>query len=54
MKKRNYEITTIGTPSVENLSETEARNFYLSMLARILEKHIDSKKEREEQNENKN
>ena len=47
-KEKQYEVVAIGKPSIENLSDTEARVFYLSMLSCILQKHIDSKKESEE------
>ena len=47
-KEKQYEVVAIGKPSIENLSDTEARVFYLSMLSCILQKQIDSTKEREE------
>ena len=47
-KEKQYTVVAIGKPSIENLSDTEARVFYLSMLSCILQKQIDSTKEREE------
>lgn len=47
-KEKQYTVVAIGKPSIESLTDTEARVFYKSILSCILEKQIDSKKESEE------
>ena len=47
-KEKQYMVVAIGKPSIENLTDTEARVLYKSILSCILEKRIDSKKESEE------
>ena len=45
-KEKQYTVVAIGKPSIENLTDTEARVFYKSILSCILEKRIDSKNEK--------
>ena len=47
-KEKQYTVVAIGKPSIEKLTDTEARVFYKSILSCILEKRIDSKNESEE------
>ena len=47
-KEKQYTVVAIGKLSIENLTDTEARVFYKSILSCILEKRIDSKNESEE------
>lgn len=37
MKQQEITITTHGEPSIETLTESEARAFYATLLARVLE-----------------
>ena len=47
-KEKQYTVVSIGKPSIENLTDTEARVFYNSLLSCILQKQINNKKESEE------
>ena len=47
-KEKLYTVVAIGKPSIENLTDTEARVFYNSLLSCILQKQINNKKESEE------
>ena len=47
-KEKQYTVVAIGKPSIENLTDTEARVFYNSLLSCILQKQINNKKESEE------
>ena len=47
-KETQYTVVSIGKPSIENLTDTEARVFYNSLLSCILQKQINNKKESEE------
>ena len=47
-KETQYKVVSIGKPSIENLTDTEARVFYNSLLSCILQKQINNKKESEE------
>lgn len=46
-KQRELELVAIGHPDIFELSESEQRNFYITLLTRILELYKE-KKEREE------
>ena len=43
-KEKQYTVVSIGKPSIENLTDTEARVFYNSLLSCILQKQINNKK----------
>lgn len=47
-KETQYKVVSIGKPSIENLTDIEARVFYSSLLSCILQKQINNKKESEE------
>ena len=47
-KEKQYTVVAIGKPSIENLTDTEARVFYNSLLSCILQKQINNKNESEE------
>ena len=46
-KQKELELVAIGHPDIFELSESEQRNFYITLLTRILELYKE-KKEREE------
>ncbi len=37
MKKQSINVTTVGTPNIDKLTEYERKSFYLTLLARVLE-----------------
>ena len=43
-KETQYKVVSIGKPSIENLTDIEARVFYSSLLSCILQKQINNKK----------
>ena len=52
-KPKNYEVITIGRPSLSALSPTEQRLFYHSLYMYMMDK-INDRKEREEKEEKNN
>lgn len=52
-KEKQYTVVSIGKPSIENLTDTEARVFYNSLLSCILQKQINNKKKARKINDKK-
>ena len=52
-KPKNYEVITVGEPSLDELSPTEQRLFYHSLYMYMMDK-INDRKEREEKEEKNN
>lgn len=52
-KPKNYEVITIGEPSLSALSPTEQRLFYHSLYMYMMDK-LNDRKEREEKEEKNN